>query len=94
MADLKDTMQGDSGSVREGNRNPLKPQNRWIGLKPGRNAEEVCKNLCFATSTVAHCSDWQLVIALGTTLEFKAPGTFKPVTDMIGGGPFGLQPGQ
>ena len=32
--------------------------------------------------------------ALGTTLEFKAPGTFKPITDMIGGGPFGLQPGQ
>jgi hypothetical protein len=29
--------------------------------------------------------------ALGTTLEFKAPGTFKPITDMIGGGPFGLQ---
>jgi hypothetical protein len=32
--------------------------------------------------------------ALGTTLEFKAPGTFKPVTDMVGGGPFGLKPGQ
>jgi hypothetical protein len=32
--------------------------------------------------------------ALGTTLEFKAPGTFKPITDMIGGGPFGLKPGQ
>ena len=32
--------------------------------------------------------------ALGTTLEFRAPGTFKPITDMIGGGPFGLQPGQ
>jgi ADP-ribosyl-[dinitrogen reductase] hydrolase len=32
--------------------------------------------------------------ALGTTLEFKAPGTFKPIADMIGGGPFGLQPGQ
>ena len=29
--------------------------------------------------------------ALGTTLEFKATGTFKPITDMIGGGPFGLQ---
>jgi ADP-ribosylglycohydrolase len=27
--------------------------------------------------------------ALGTTLEFKAPGTFKPIADMIGGGPFG-----
>jgi ADP-ribosylglycohydrolase len=32
--------------------------------------------------------------ALGTTLEFKSPGTFKPITDMIGSGPFGLQPGQ
>jgi ADP-ribosylglycohydrolase len=32
--------------------------------------------------------------ALGTTLEFKAPGTFKPITDMIGGGPFGLKSGQ
>jgi ADP-ribosyl-[dinitrogen reductase] hydrolase len=32
--------------------------------------------------------------ALGTALEFKSPGTFKPITDMIGGGPFGLQPGQ
>jgi ADP-ribosylglycohydrolase len=27
-------------------------------------------------------------------LEFKAPGAFKPITDMIGGGPFGLEPGQ
>lgn len=32
--------------------------------------------------------------ALGTTLEFKRPGTFSPLTDMIGGGPFKLQPGQ
>jgi ADP-ribosyl-[dinitrogen reductase] hydrolase len=32
--------------------------------------------------------------ALGTTLEFKSPGTFKPIADMIGGGPFGLHPGQ
>ena len=32
--------------------------------------------------------------ALGTTLEFKAPGTFRPIEDMIGGGPFGLEPGQ
>jgi ADP-ribosyl-[dinitrogen reductase] hydrolase len=31
--------------------------------------------------------------ALGTTLEFKAPGTFEPIKDMIGGGPFGLKPG-
>jgi ADP-ribosyl-[dinitrogen reductase] hydrolase len=31
--------------------------------------------------------------ALGTTLEFKPPGTFSPIADMIGGGPFNLQPG-
>jgi ADP-ribosyl-[dinitrogen reductase] hydrolase len=32
--------------------------------------------------------------ALGTTLEFNSPGTFKPIAEMIGDGPFGLQPGQ
>jgi ADP-ribosylglycohydrolase len=32
--------------------------------------------------------------AVGTTLEFKAPGTFDPITDLVGGGPFGLRPGQ
>ena len=32
--------------------------------------------------------------ALGTTLEFKPPGTFEPIDDMVGGGPFGLEPGQ
>ncbi len=32
--------------------------------------------------------------ALGTTLEFSRPSTFAPITDMIGGGPFSLAPGQ
>jgi ADP-ribosyl-[dinitrogen reductase] hydrolase len=32
--------------------------------------------------------------ALGTSVEFRPPGTFEPVEDMIGGGPFGLKPGQ
>ena len=32
--------------------------------------------------------------ALGTTLEFKPPGTFQPLQDMVGGGPFALKPGQ
>jgi ADP-ribosyl-[dinitrogen reductase] hydrolase len=32
--------------------------------------------------------------ALGTTLEFCRPGTFEPLKDMVGGGPFRLQPGQ
>lgn len=32
--------------------------------------------------------------ALGTTVEFKPRGTFEPLTDIIGGGPFGLKAGQ
>ncbi len=32
--------------------------------------------------------------ALGTTVEFSRPGSFTPVTDMVGGGPFALEPGQ
>ena len=32
--------------------------------------------------------------AIGTTVEFKDRGTFPIVTDMIGGGPFRLEPGQ
>ena len=32
--------------------------------------------------------------AVGTIVEFSSPGSFPTVTDMVGGGPFGLQPGQ
>jgi len=32
--------------------------------------------------------------ALGTTLEFKPPGSFLPIVDMVGGGPFSLSAGQ
>lgn len=31
--------------------------------------------------------------ALGTTVEFQAPGTFEPLIGIVGGGPFGLPPG-
>ncbi len=31
--------------------------------------------------------------AIGTTLEFKPPGSFKPLTDMVGGGHFCLKKG-
>jgi ADP-ribosyl-[dinitrogen reductase] hydrolase len=31
--------------------------------------------------------------ALGTTLEFRPPGTFSPITDLVGGGPFHLPAG-
>lgn len=32
--------------------------------------------------------------ALGTTLEFQPTGSVNPLNDMVGGGPFGLAPGQ
>jgi ADP-ribosyl-[dinitrogen reductase] hydrolase len=32
--------------------------------------------------------------ALGTTLEFRAPGSFTPINDIVGGGPFQLEAGQ
>ena len=32
--------------------------------------------------------------AVGTTVEFKSPGTFEPVRDMVGGGPFHLAAGE
>jgi ADP-ribosyl-[dinitrogen reductase] hydrolase len=32
--------------------------------------------------------------ALGTALEFSPPGSFTPLTDLVGGGPFGLRAGE
>ena len=32
--------------------------------------------------------------AIGTTVEFEPRGSFAPLTDMVGGGPFNLLPGQ
>lgn len=32
--------------------------------------------------------------AVGTTVEFQLRGSFEPMTDMMGGGPFQLKPGQ
>lgn len=32
--------------------------------------------------------------AIGTTVEFRERGTFDPVIDMVGGGPFDLRPGE
>jgi len=32
--------------------------------------------------------------AIGTTLEFQSRDSFDPIDDLLGGGPFGLEPGQ
>jgi ADP-ribosylglycohydrolase len=35
-----------------------------------------------------------LGLAVGAAVEFESPGTFRPVTDMVGGGPHRLRPGE
>lgn len=47
------------------------------------------KNRCRGALLGLACGD-----ALGTTVEFKPRGTFEPLTDIVGGGPFGLEAGQ
>lgn len=32
--------------------------------------------------------------ALGSSLEFSYPGSFERISEMVGGGPFGLNPGE
>ena len=53
------------------------------------------------TSQISPQSRWQGCLvglavgdALGTTVEFKPPGSFEPITDIVGGGPFRLKAGQ
>ena len=53
------------------------------------NASELMRDRCRGALLGLAAGD-----ALGTTLEFRAPGTFEPITDLLGGGPFGLEPGQ
>lgn len=52
-------------------------------MKPGQRSRYLGALLGLA------CGD-----AVGTTVEFSPRGTFRPVTDMVGGGPFELKAGQ
>jgi ADP-ribosyl-[dinitrogen reductase] hydrolase len=47
------------------------------------------ENRCVGCLLGLACGD-----AVGTAVEFKPRGTFAPVTDMVGGGPFNLLPGE
>jgi ADP-ribosyl-[dinitrogen reductase] hydrolase len=48
-----------------------------------------CSDRCAGALVGLACGD-----AVGTAVEFRARGTFEPLCDMVGGGPFGLSPGQ
>lgn len=52
-------------------------------------AEEHRVSRCRGALLGLACGD-----ALGTTLEFAQPGSFAPIDDIVGGGPFGLAAGR
>lgn len=56
--------------------------------QPSTSAEAIRDRAIGALLGLA-CGD-----AVGTTLEFKSRDTYPALTDMVGGGPFGLKPGQ
>jgi ADP-ribosylglycohydrolase len=81
---------GATPKGRAGRRSPETPdQMRYVrawqaGRDPGRREDRL------------HGALFGLAVgdALGTAVEFERPGTFPPVTDIRGGGPFGLRPGE
>ena len=61
---------------------------RRAGVSTPRNVTERCVDRFRGALLGLAVGD-----AVGTTVEFMAPGTFEPVRDMVGGGPFSLPPG-
>lgn len=56
-------------------------------------AEEIV-NVSFRERVVGSLLGLAVCDALGTTAEFKSTGTFPEITAMVGGGPYGLNPGE
>ena len=75
---------------------------REIVLEENENQLKVAERLFeVGENSVADVARWRAQVAsakqaltvavgdaVGTTLEFKQPGTFEPIDDMVGGGPF------
>lgn len=69
------------------------------GERPGVHApSEVDRSATQATGALDRAVGALLGLAagdaVGTTLEFRRPGSFTPIDDMAGGGPFHLRPGE
>jgi len=85
--------------VRNWYRNDLgRPQAEEVGDAPAdrQMASEVAGSGLAAAQDRAIAALLGLAVgdAVGTTVEFQSPGSFSPVSDMVGGGPFNLQAGQ
>jgi hypothetical protein len=78
------------GTVEKRSRKPVSPETteqvNWVKSWPQRRTS--VQKLLLCDRYRGALLGLAVGDALGTTLEFKAPGTFKPITDMIGGGPF------
>src|SRR6476469_2127253 len=62
---------------------------RSYGVDVGESDKEARPDRAVGALMGLACGD-----AVGTTLEFRRPGTFDPIIDMVGGGPFKLAAGE
>jgi len=67
-------------------------ENTWIGGRAMR--QERSNGRTLSDRAAGALLGLAVGDALGATVEFMPPGSFEPVTDMVGGGPHRLQPGQ
>lgn len=84
---------GGGGAIRGGTRDkadkpaaagPALPAPTWRALDPA-----AMRNRAVGSMLGLAVGD-----AIGTAVEFKSRDSFAPLTDMVGGGPFGLAPGE
>lgn len=78
-------------ALRQRLQNPSPEDPQFVGYRPERNHERPSDLLDRFEGALLGLAAGD---AIGTTVEFSQPGSFKPVTDMKGGGPFRLAPGQ
>ena len=92
LRDLADKWRSCAKSKRMPNSPETAEQVRWVKEWPVYRSTlnlQITRQRCRGALLGLAAGD-----ALGTTLEFKPPGTFTPLADMIGGGPFHLKPGE
>jgi len=72
---------------------PRWPESRKKGVDPA-SMSDLPSGAAFADRARGALMGLAVGDAVGTTVEFSSRGSFTPVTDMVGGGPFGLKAGQ
>jgi ADP-ribosyl-[dinitrogen reductase] hydrolase len=84
MDEFQQWWKGQTWGVREAMMRAYPAEGEWAGFY-GVTQRDAFRGALLGLA----CGD-----AVGTTVEFQKRGMFYDMTDMVGGGPFGLQPGQ